>query len=449
IYLPNHGLETREEIIYSSNGSSSIQVSINGVSNFSLSNNSKVFVAKVSDNIIGISTVKVGVGSTGGFVGIASTTKNSTTLYFSGIGTGNNHSFKTNYDKISGTVSKNIVTVSTASTHGLNTGDIVSINVNPKLTTTIPVLYNDERRRVVLNPKTFISSGINTTSGTITISNHGFITGQKIIYNTDFPTIDLKNNEIYYILVIDENTIKLSKSYYDSISPDPKAVSIASSSNGTISPINPPIKLYKESEIIFDLSDSSLSYVVNNNKYSAFKFELFTDPYFKNIFEKSKDSESFAIEKEGFVGISSNAKFILKVTDDIPQKLYYKLSPIFTNGISYPQNKKEIIIDNLLIVSNNTLEVVKSGYNGSFQIFVGMGSTSSFEYISPIKPEVVSYSSTISNITYQTSSLTAFGPISEITITDPGKNYYSLPRITKINSILGENGLIDCYSESI
>ena len=145
IYLPNHGLNTGDELIYSSNGGSTIQVSINGSSNFSLDNDLKLFVAKISEDIIGIATVKVGIGSTGGFVGDTSATKNATTLYLSGIGTGTNHSFKTNYEKIYGTVSKNVVTVSTSSTHGLKTNDIVSIDVSTKTSTTVLVKYDDEK----------------------------------------------------------------------------------------------------------------------------------------------------------------------------------------------------------------------------------------------------------------------------------------------------------------
>jgi hypothetical protein len=449
VYFPNHGLKTGDELIYSSNGGSTIQVSINGSSNFSLSNNTKLFVAKISDDIIGVSTVKVGIGSTGGFVGITSATKNSTTLYFSGIGTGTNHSFKTNYEKIYGTVSKNVVTVSTSSTHGLTTNDIVSIDVNPKTSTSVIVKYDDQKRRVIINPKNFISSGVSTLNSTITIDDHRFVTGQKIIYKTDTSTQNLTNNEIYYILVLDENTIKLCDSYYDSISPDPKTIKITSVSNGSISPINPLIKLYKESDVTFDLSDSSLAYTANNNQYSAFKFELYTDPYFKNVFNKTEEYEEFNIIQEGTVGISQNAKVILNIKSDFPDKLYYRLVPVFTDGIVYPENKREIIVDNLLIESNNTLDLLRSGYIGNYPVFVGVGSTSSFEYLLPNKPEVVSYSSTISSLSYSTNSISAFGPISEIKVVDPGKNYYSLPRISKINSINGKDALLEGFSESI
>ena len=55
----------------------------------------KLFVAKITNDLIGIATQKVGLGTTGEFVGIGNTAK---ILFFVGVGTGDNHSFKTNYE---------------------------------------------------------------------------------------------------------------------------------------------------------------------------------------------------------------------------------------------------------------------------------------------------------------------------------------------------------------
>ena len=106
--------------------------------------------------MIGISTVRVGLGSTGVFVGIASTTNGLSTLFFTGIGTGTYHSFETNYDSIIGNISRNLVTVSTSQTHGLTAEDSVYISVNPSISTTFVVKYNDYNRRLVINSKDFI-----------------------------------------------------------------------------------------------------------------------------------------------------------------------------------------------------------------------------------------------------------------------------------------------------
>ena len=70
-----------------------------------------LFVAKINDSLLGLSTVRVGLGTTGAFVGIASTERSSSTLFFTGIGTGTFHSFKSNYISLTGTVDRNLPVV--------------------------------------------------------------------------------------------------------------------------------------------------------------------------------------------------------------------------------------------------------------------------------------------------------------------------------------------------
>ena len=84
----------------------------------SLTDGQTVYAAAITNDLVGISTVKVGLGSTGTFVGIASTQRGSTTVFFSGLGTGVYHSFKTNYDVITGEIRRTTATVSTGETHG-------------------------------------------------------------------------------------------------------------------------------------------------------------------------------------------------------------------------------------------------------------------------------------------------------------------------------------------
>ena len=138
-------------------------------------------MAKISDDLIGLSTVKVGLGTTGVFVGIASTVRDSRTLFFSGIGTGVYHSLKTNHSVITGDISRNEVTVSLAATHGIQGRHVVFMDVNPSLTTSFSVSYNDYNRRMIIDPKSFTVSGISSSTNTFTIVNHGFSNGQKVI----------------------------------------------------------------------------------------------------------------------------------------------------------------------------------------------------------------------------------------------------------------------------
>jgi hypothetical protein len=76
IYISNHQLNTGDELLYSTNSGTPIGVSTNGIStSVSILDQSIVYVAKISDDLIGISTFKVGFGTQGTFVGIASTTQ--------------------------------------------------------------------------------------------------------------------------------------------------------------------------------------------------------------------------------------------------------------------------------------------------------------------------------------------------------------------------------------
>ena len=114
----------------------------------------------------------------------------STTLAFLGIGTGVEHSLKTNHTVITGTVSRNKVTVSTGQTHELHINHDIFLDVNPSRSA-FTIKYNDFNRKIVVNPKSYSSTGINTSTGVITIVNHEFINGQKVIYTSGDVAEDL------------------------------------------------------------------------------------------------------------------------------------------------------------------------------------------------------------------------------------------------------------------
>jgi hypothetical protein len=446
IYIPNHQLNTGDKLIYSTNNGSAIGVSTNGIStSVSLSNQSIVYVAKISDDLIGISTFKVGLGTGGTFVGITSQTSGMGILHFTNVGTGENHSFKTTYNGLFGNILKNIVTVSTAQTHGLLNNDTVFIDVNPSISTTFTFKYNDYNKKLLVNPKDFISAGINTITNTITIIDHKFESGQKVIHTATIPAIGLENNKEYFIFVVDTNNIRLTNTYYDSININPEIVDITSASNGTLSSINPPIKVYRNSLIVFDLSDSSLSHTQQATPYPAFDLKIFKDSNFTENYINNFDNEVFKVQKTGIVGITSDAKIILTIDENTPQNLYYNLIPIF-DGINLPDSKK-LISEDSDVLSNNEIQVIKSEYNGVHNIIVG--SSTSFTYNITKTPEKDLYTSDISSITYETNSLNSNGTISKIKITNKGQNYYSIPEISNIISRIGTGAILESSSTSI
>ena len=445
IFIRNHNLRTGDQLTYSSGTGGSgiiVQDETNVGVGTTLSDGQTLFVAKIDEDLIGIATVRVGLGTTGTFVGIASTHRSSTTLAFRTVGSGDTHSFTTNYDVITGTVKRNLVTVSTAETHGLSPLHNVFVNVNPQNAKTLTLKYNDFNRRLVVNPVGFVTAGVNTTTNEITIASHGFKTGDKIIHTSDSSSVGLSSDSMYYIVRVDDNTIKLSNTYYDSVKPKPDVVGITSASYGTINPVNPQIKLYKNSTVTFDLSDGSLSYVKQGTTYSAFEFELYTDEKFTKEWDKSKDSNVFELTRSGKVG-TSGATATLTVNGNIPRSLYYKLTPIYESDL--PAVKSEILSDNE-VVSGSKLEVLESVYNGKHTISVG--ATNAFTYSIKDVPEESSYGST-SIISYETDCTHTYGPIASVNITNPGKNYYSLPGITTVTTSSGSGAILESKSSSV
>ena len=116
-----------------------------------------------------------------------------------------NSSFKTNYSVITGDLRRNLVTVSTAGTHGLSSPHNIFVNVNPQNTGIVTLTYNDFNRRLIVNPVGFVTAGVNTTTNAIIINSHGFKTGDKVIHTSETSSIGLSNNRIYYISKVDDN----------------------------------------------------------------------------------------------------------------------------------------------------------------------------------------------------------------------------------------------------
>ena len=450
IFLKDHKLETGDQVTYTSNGGTGIIASDEhnvGIGS-TLFDGQTLFVARVSENLIGLSTVKVGLGTTGSFIGLEN--PDSTTLFFEQLGTGVYHSLKTNYSVLTAELFKNTVTVSTAETHGMEVGHSVYLTVNPGITSSFVISYNDYNRRLIVNPRSYNVSGITTSTSIINITNHEFTTGQKVIYTSDEPLIGLSNNGIYYVITIDRDNFKLTNSYYDSIQSIPTASQISinpgTTEGGFISPVNPKITLYKNSEVEFDLSDSSLSYQKQSVNYSAFELNFYTDKTFTNKYFGNFDGKNLDVRRSGKTGIDADAKVVLVVNENTPEELYYKLDPLYDNDI--PLEKYEINFD-VEVPSSNQIFVRNSRYNGKHRISVAR--SNSFDFTIGDTPEKSIYSSlgSAAIINYETDCIHALGPISRVEIQNGGKEYRSLPGISTVTSNNGLGAILQSSSRNV
>ena len=430
IYIENHPFITNQQIIFRRPTTDYISVSTSptgaqfNIPSTGAGDSQILYVVNKNKNVIGLKT-----------------SINSSELFFVDLNDVNNddkYSLESTYSQITGKVQRIKSTVSVSTSHELLNGDNILLKVEPNLSvgigtsTSVYVKRNTINGNILINPIGFNSTGINTTTSIITINSHNLNTGDKISYSADLVASGLSSNS-YYVCKINDNQIKLSETYFDCKNDPPITVSIASTGgkNQFISLINPQIKSIKKNNLVFNLSDSSLS---------GYKFKIYYDQEFKNEFVSAATTTGFTLSGVGTIGISSSASLTINYNSALPTKLYYNLEKngyISTSDISVTNNS-EILFAN---------SVYDSNFN--YKIF-GVGSTT-FSFSLDKIPEKLSYlQNECSNLSYTTDSLSAKGAINKINIVSGGTDYKKLPIFSgSSNSIDGKDAYLIPKSNTI
>ena len=424
IYLENHPFENNQRVILSKpSGATLVSVSNTaGSVTYNLldsADTETVFISNKGKNIVGLKT-EVG----------------SAELFFHTNGGDNDeYALESDFNQITGSVIKSSTVVSVSTYHELTSGDTISLSVEPNLSvgigtsTAVRVLYKSEIDNIVINPIGLNSTGINTTTNEITITNHDLNTGDKVFYEDSI----LATQEEYFVYKVDSDKIKFCDTLLNSNSNPPVVVSLAStgSSSQSISLINPQIPVTKNNNLVFDLSDSSLE---------NYNFKLFYDKDFKNEFVSISTSTSFNVTGVGTVGVTSTASLTLGYDVTLPEKLYYSLekgSYISTSDIDVKNYSEILFID--------------SKYNNNYVISNATGTSSTTFTINNVDiPEKLSYvESECDKLEYTTSSSSAKGPIDKIRFVTGGSGYVKSPSLSGSNSIEGSNAYIILDSDVI
>lgn len=442
IYLPNHGLDVNDRLYYNRQGGTAIGV-WNGITNTfkNLDTYDFYYTAPISRDFIGLSTNKIGMGTEAQFVGVGTA---SGLLYFTSVPTDDYHSFLTDKDDVlTGRISRTTVNVATSRTHGLSVTDTVYISVKPTDTKTVSVTYDDSSRRILFDPKSITAT--NTIKNTVAITDHGFVKGDKVLYREGSSSIGgLNDDQLYYIYPYDDNTVQLISEKFQLSKDRPQVVDITSTGDGTLFKINPPLYVKRNNKLKFDLSDPSLSFVVSGVRYSAFELRLYSDSEYSNVYDTSGTKTTFEVTTSGQPGIDADANLTLLVSDEVPTNLWYKFVPINNDIIT--NVKKEIFIDTD-VNSHQEISVEKTRYDGVYNIS-GIGSTT-FSYNVSLEPDVSTYNIENSVTTYETTSSTALGPISRISMLDNGSNYDIVPGINTVTTTHGGGCILKPQSTSI
>jgi hypothetical protein len=429
IYLPDHPFETGQVVTLTKNPTANsfiVGVSSN-TSTFNLPdpfiNTISVYVINKSKDYIGLTTV----------VGLTTNTEG--LFFFSNGDDDSQYSLESQFTQVKGSVDRIVSKITTTELHGLENGDSITFNVIPNISvgigTTIPVVvkYNKDFSKLLINPVGFTSSQINIISDKISIPYHGFETGDKVLYSADKTAAGLETG-VYFVYKIDSNNIQLSETYYDVETGSPTVVNITGigGSQHSLASVNPKISVIRNNNLVFNLSDPSLSET---------KFKIYYDNNFNKEFLSTNDSSNFNVVSDGNFGVDANAQLRLNYSDTLPSKLFYSLE---ISGNIIPSDK-EVKYGSEIVFSN-------SKYNGSYKIF-GI-TTSSFNVSLASIPESLSYTqSDCKTLEYSTSSNNVYGAVKKLKILSKGSNYKKLPKFIQIKSENGTNANILPVSKTI
>jgi len=431
IFIPNHPFKTGQQVIFRKpGGANPIAVSDTSTSasfNILSGDSETLYAINKSKDYIGVVTNVGFTTSTNGLFFRNTSWPSANDNY--------QYSIESNFKQIKVDVNKINAVVSVSTSHQLRIGDTISLNVKPDLSvgigtsTAVKIKRSALIDNIVANPVGFSSSGISTETNQITINSHGFKTGDKILYQSESIPSGIETGT-YYVYRVDDDTIKLSETYLEASSSPPTFVNLTTTGIGTqeISLVNPQIRIVKNNNLVFDLSDSSLS---------GYELKIYYDKDFRKEFVSVATTNSLSISGFGTVGVSTNASLTLNYTNSVPEKLYYNL-----------EKSGYISTADTDVINYSELLFVDSAYNGNYSV-VSVADTT-FTVSLRNTPESLNYQREECDIfEYSSNSTTITGGIEEVNLTSGGYGYKSLPRFVGSNSATGEGAFIIPSSNSI
>lgn len=416
IYVPNHGFRQNERVTFNRDASTN-QINALDVDGNSFS----VPVALSSDYYIEVIS--------GNFIGIKTSIESEPLLFVKPTNTGTIDSdlyyFETNRQQQSLDVKKVAVIIETDSDHDLQTGDIVRTSMTDGLDRVLNINVSPNNELLAINPTTFRPSDVDTTSNTLTLSNHTYKTGDLVQYDSDTSNIDGLNRwNVYFVIKIDKSTIQLATSLEDTKPGNEVPISFESTGGNDqkISLINPNIDL-NDNSLVLDLSDPSLA---------GWDVVFYHDSNLTDIFLNNGIDSEFVVVAEGTPG-QLGAKKTLSYSSNNKETIFYALYDKVNSKLGNIDDRA---------VRHNRIDYIDSEYVGRFDVFVTDSTT--FEYVlfdTPIFPAT--------NVSYQTESKTATGPVADVRILSSGSNFKKVPEFSSFFSETGFNGVLKVDSSDI
>ncbi len=441
IYLPGHQFKTGDAVTLVGYGSTIWASESVGLGNtFKLAEMPNLYTVKLSDEFIGLATVRSYIGLSTAHV------------YFTGIDTywGDSQKLETIENNITGKVTKVNATVSvaaattTGSQHPLIVGDNVRLNIEPNRTQYFNFVYNSAIKKIIVNPVSIASTvstlsesinsgtnGISIAQDEFIIPNNDFETGDIVVYTGSNAAAPLVNNEIYYVIKNSTDTIKLALNEYDlKVFPNNNILlTSAGSGSHQIAKINPQLIFYKGNNVSIAASDASLS---------GYDINFYAD---SNFITKINSPD---ITKTGVIGDESvDTKINISIGSSFPSNCFYKIEGEGSNYMNtYPNS-----VDTK-VVNYSNISTIDSKFNKKHTV-TGIGDTT-FSFTLVGAAETNSYENTgFSSAFYSTNSKNTKGGVHAVKLISSPNNLNSLPILTSVGSSTGKGVVFDIQSDNI
>ena len=443
IYLPSHPFKGGEKVTFTKRPAKSsflVGRTVDAANQFYIPDQTTstidLYIVDKGTDYIGLAT-NVGAANTEGG------------LFFFGNGDDDyQYQLETNFTQLTGNIDRIVSTVTTkigaanTTTHGLQNGDRVSLNVVPNTTvglgTTSPLVldYNEQYQKLLINTVGFESPDVDIVTNSITITDHGYKTGDKVFYDSTEVATGLTTG-CYYIHVLDSNKFNLSETYTDTFLTPPLFVNITGIGGNyhKLSLVNPKIDVVKNSKLTFGVGSTNLA---------GYNLKFFYDHEFKNEFVTAGDLNEFNVSGIGTIGVGTflsspvvGAAVSIGFSTAVPAILYYALEKggyISTSDKDVKNYSKIVFTD--------------SKYSGEYNIFDS--TTETFKFSPRSIPEVLKYEEDqCDKLEYSSKSGNVEGPIKNIRLISEGSSYKKVPKFLSVNSVSGSNANIVAISTSI
>jgi len=435
IYIKDHKFFTGQKLVYNMGigGTSLVWAKVaagatSGVGTEVLPDGD-VYAINFEQDYIGIATL--GFPTTGDAVWFYNVASNS----------GFAHSLATTFDKVNSKVEKFFGTVGVASDHGLETGDLITIDALPKSTESTIIRYDPVLAKVTTKRVGFTYTSFSADLTEININDDDLQNGDKVVYYDNGNTINgLINNETYFVLRENTDFIKLCKYKSDVFDSNPVSISTVTTASANnlsyLAKINPPLTFTTGNTITFDVSDQSLL---------DMKLDFFADLNFTEKLDVSgTNATGFNISRSGVSG-NADASVTIKTDTDWPSKSFYNLTPVvpsdarktFGSSDTEVTGRNNITFNNIVIRNEHSI-IKTDDTNFTFNLKER-----------PLESQKFISRTGVSTITYSTTSETAKGPIFKTKINFPGRGYTVLPRVIGFASAEGKDAIVKVSSPDI